>query len=165
MTTPTHISMDEYLSTSYEPEVDYVDGTLEVRNVGEWDHSSIQFRVLQSLMAVGEGLFIRPALRVKASPTRCRVPDVAVYESNPNERVPTVPPLLVVEVLSPEDRMYRVVRKLRDFQSIGCKHIWVLNPEDKTAYHSDGESLIQARDQLMTPRFSIRVADIFSAQS
>ncbi len=29
----------------------------------------------------------------------------------------------------------------------------------------NSESLIQARDQLLTPRFSIRVADIFSAES
>ncbi|HYI93909.1 MAG TPA: Uma2 family endonuclease [Bryobacteraceae bacterium] len=118
--TPTYVSMDEYLSTSYEPEVDYVDGTLEDRNVGEWDHSSIQFRVIQLLMAVGKGLFIRPQLRIKISPTRCRVPDISVYESNPNERVPTVPPLLVVEVLSPEDRTYRLMRKLRDFHRSGA---------------------------------------------
>ena len=34
-----------------------------------------------------------------------------------------------------------------------------------TQLHSIPESLIQARDQLVTPRFSIRVADIFSAES
>ncbi len=34
----TLVSVDEYLHSVYEPDVDYVDGVLEDRNVGEKKH-------------------------------------------------------------------------------------------------------------------------------
>jgi len=44
---PGFISVREYLSTSYRPDCDYVDGRVEERNVGEFDHG-----YLQTLLAV-----------------------------------------------------------------------------------------------------------------
>jgi hypothetical protein len=38
----TLVSMEEYLSSSYEPDCDYVDGVLEERNLGEYDHGNLQ---------------------------------------------------------------------------------------------------------------------------
>ena len=35
------ISIEEYLSHTYEPDCDYVDGHLEERNLGERDHSRL----------------------------------------------------------------------------------------------------------------------------
>jgi hypothetical protein len=34
MALATRVSLEEYLSTDYEPDCDYVDGVLEERNVG-----------------------------------------------------------------------------------------------------------------------------------
>jgi hypothetical protein len=42
MPTGTLISVEEYLATSYRPDCDYVDGRIEERNVGDWDHGSLQ---------------------------------------------------------------------------------------------------------------------------
>jgi hypothetical protein len=39
MATTTAISVEEYLKSSYERDVEYVDGQLEERNVGEIPHS------------------------------------------------------------------------------------------------------------------------------
>jgi hypothetical protein len=36
------ITIGEYLSTSYKPDLEYVDGELLERNVAEWDHSWLQ---------------------------------------------------------------------------------------------------------------------------
>jgi hypothetical protein len=33
-----HVTVAEYLRTVYEPDCDYVDGRVEERNVGEFDH-------------------------------------------------------------------------------------------------------------------------------
>jgi hypothetical protein len=33
------VSLKEYLATSYDPDVEYVDGVLEERNIGDWLHS------------------------------------------------------------------------------------------------------------------------------
>jgi hypothetical protein len=38
----TAVSIEEYLSTAYEPDMDYVDGELEDRNVGEYEHNVVQ---------------------------------------------------------------------------------------------------------------------------
>ena len=35
----TTVSIEEYLASSYEPDMDFVDGVLEDRNVGEEPHS------------------------------------------------------------------------------------------------------------------------------
>jgi hypothetical protein len=39
---PVRIPVEEYLATSYRPDCDYVDGEIEERNVGEFDHSFLQ---------------------------------------------------------------------------------------------------------------------------
>ena len=46
MTAGTLIPVEEYLSTSYDPDVEYVDGVLVERNVGEWSHSLIQRNIV-----------------------------------------------------------------------------------------------------------------------
>jgi hypothetical protein len=38
----TLTSLAEYLSTTYHPDRDYVDGQLEERNDGEFEHAAIQ---------------------------------------------------------------------------------------------------------------------------
>ena len=49
------VSVDEYLHSVYEPDMDLVDGVLEDRNVGEFDHWRIQRALLEAL-AKGEKL-------------------------------------------------------------------------------------------------------------
>ena len=39
---PHRIPVEEYLSTSYRPDRDYVDGEIEERNLGEKEHSILQ---------------------------------------------------------------------------------------------------------------------------
>ena len=43
---PLPISVDEYLHSVYEPDVDFVDGALEDRNLGEYEHWCIQRALL-----------------------------------------------------------------------------------------------------------------------
>jgi len=46
MATSTQVSLETYLCTVYEPDVDYIDGELEDRNVGHYDHSIVQQQIL-----------------------------------------------------------------------------------------------------------------------
>ena len=41
MSARTLISVEDYLASCYEPDCDFVDGHVEERNVGEWDHSRL----------------------------------------------------------------------------------------------------------------------------
>ena len=45
MANGTMVSLEEYLTTAYEPDCDFVDGDLEERNLGEWDHSRLQLKI------------------------------------------------------------------------------------------------------------------------
>ena len=40
------IPVEEYLSTAYRPDCDYIDGEIHERNVGERDHSRTQREIL-----------------------------------------------------------------------------------------------------------------------
>jgi len=37
MATSTQVSLGEYMSTSYRPDREYIDGELRERNVGKWE--------------------------------------------------------------------------------------------------------------------------------
>jgi hypothetical protein len=43
------ISVEEYLNTTYRPDVDYIDGEIEERNWGEFDHGDVQFGIANLL--------------------------------------------------------------------------------------------------------------------
>ena len=125
------MSVDEYLRSSFEPDADYVDGLIEERNLGEFDHGDLQWAVLQAINALSPqlGIRARPEIRVQVTPTRFRVPDVCVMRGD-WQRTPIVmaPPLLCVEVLSPRDRLTQMVRRCDDYLRMGVPEVWILDP-------------------------------------
>ena len=136
MSARTLISVEDYLASAYEPDCDYVDGHIEERNVGEWDHSRLQGKVYAYLAKHYEeaGILAVPELRLRVSSTRFRVPDICVFLSNPGERVPTKPPFICIEILSPEDRMSRVEVRINDYLAMGVPYVWVLDPQTRQAF-------------------------------
>jgi Uma2 family endonuclease len=165
MGTAALVSVEQYLKTVYEPEVDYVDGELEDRNVGEKDHSKLQARFVGHFLNLeSQGIHVFPEVRIRVAPTRFRVPDVCVYlGAEPEGQVLADPPFLVIEILSPEDRMSRMLRKIQDYQAMGVPHVWVADPWDRKAYMYDGLALVEARGSLTTadPRISVPLDAIF----
>jgi Uma2 family endonuclease len=128
---PAYVPVDVYLHSSYEPDADYVDGVIEERAMGEYDHSSWQHAIeLWFALHAGEwGIRVRPELRVQVAASRFRVPDVTVLDRNlPVEQIITSPPIAVFEVLSPEDSLMRIMTKLADYERMGIKTILVLDP-------------------------------------
>jgi Uma2 family endonuclease len=156
------ISLAEYLSTVYDPDMDFVDGELEDRNVGEKDHAKLQFK-LAKLLETSGGYFVAIETRIQVSSTRFRIPDVCVYEEEPEEQIFTTPPLLVAEILSPEDRMSRMQRKIEDYRAMGCPDIWILDPWRRKAYRFDGASTVEVQDELTThdSGISILLSELF----
>ena len=129
---PAYVPLEVYLRTSdYEPDAEYVDGVIEERPVGEYDHSTWQYAILVwfEQHAKEWGIRVRPELRVQVSRTRFRVPDVALLDRNrPTERFATHPPIAVFEILSPEDSLSRMMTKLADYESMGIQTILLLDP-------------------------------------
>ena len=59
-----------------------------------------------------------------------RVPDVTILDRNlPVEQVITRPPIAVVEILSPEDTLTRMMTKLNEYQQMGIQTILVIDPD------------------------------------
>jgi Uma2 family endonuclease len=131
------MDVDEYLHTSFEgPDCEYLDGEVVERNMGELPHSDVQTTLAVLLRAMRRRLGIRVSveLRIRITPTRFRIPDVSVWrDDNVGGRVPTVPPFLAIEILSPEDRMTRVLPKIHEYLAFGVEWVWVIDPEDKSA--------------------------------
>jgi Uma2 family endonuclease len=82
------------------------------------------------------------ALRIKIAATRYRVPDVTLLDrSLPIEQIITHPPLAVFEVLSPEDSLQRLKRRLEDYRAMGIAEIWVIDPQDSSFYRYENRQL------------------------
>ena len=156
----THLSLEEYLRTSYRPDREYVDGEIEERNVGELEHSTLQ-------IALGAWFFNRrlewkirvlSEQRTRVSSTRVRLPDVCLISSDtPREQITLTPPLLAIEILSPDDRLPRVIKRLDDFVAMGVQNLWLLDPIERSAlvYTREGLRLIE------TPRLEIPESPIY----
>jgi Uma2 family endonuclease len=131
------MSVDEYLRTSFdEADRDYVDGEVLERNTGELPHSRLQSELARRLgnLAVPLGLQVFTEIRIQTRPTRFRVADVAVWRAGPiGDRIPQVPPFLVVEILSAEDRLVRLQPKIRDYLEQGADWIWAIDPDERRA--------------------------------
>lgn len=83
------ISVEEYLRTSYRPDCDYVDGHIEERNLGEWDHANLQTAIATFFRMRRKewGINVVVEQRVQVSPTRFRIPDVTVVLGDRHEQI------------------------------------------------------------------------------
>lgn len=61
--------------------------------------------------------------------------------NRPVEQVVTTPPLAVFEILSPEDSVTRLRRKLDDYAGMGIERIWVIDPADGATLLFESQTL------------------------
>jgi Uma2 family endonuclease len=145
-TTRLAVPVSEYLHSSYRPDCDYVDGELQERNLGELDHAEVQGALVQWFRNHGKEWNIRtiPEIRIQISPTRFRIADVClISRSEPADQVLQRPPIAVIEVLSPEDRITRYQERFSDYRQMGILHIWVVDPQTRHGYDCSTGSWIE----------------------
>jgi Uma2 family endonuclease len=139
----TPVTLDGYLSTMYRPDCEYVDGMLLERNLGDYDHSSMQTALIGYFGGRQEAWNIRVlnSLRTQVSKTRIRVPDCSVFLL-PARRDPIAlsPAFICIEVLSQADAMEEMQERIDDYVAFGVQNIWVINPRTRRvfAYTADG---------------------------
>ena len=63
--------------------------------------------------------------------------------AQPIEQIITHPPLAVFEILSPEDTMHRLKRKLEDYITMGIPEVWVIDPQDGAYYRYEDRQLLR----------------------
>jgi Uma2 family endonuclease len=130
------MKMEEYLRSTWHPDRDFVDGRLEERNLGEYDHSRLQGALMIWFAARKKEwqIIVLPEIRVRVRPERCRIADIAVIRADaPRESVLTQA-LVVIEILSPEDRLGRYQERINDYLKLGVENVWILDPESRKAW-------------------------------
>lgn len=152
MRAATLVSVDEYLHTSYDPDCDYVDGALEERNLGKYNHGRLQGLIMAYLYRQEKSNGTRVVIeqRVRTTPTRFRVPDIVVTDGKPAEQVLTVPPLLCIEAISPEDRLSRLTLRAKEYIAMGVPEVWIIDPETLECYRYTSDGLHEIRDRILT---------------
>jgi Uma2 family endonuclease len=136
MAVAQQISVQEYLKTVYRPDCDYVDGVVEERNLGERDHSWIQGNLVAFFRSRFRetGIAALPEWRFQVKPTRFRVPDLIVTRGKPEEQILTRPPLLCIEILSPEDTVSKTNTRVQEYLEAGTPVVWVIDPSDEIVW-------------------------------
>lgn len=165
MATVSQIPLSEYLGTSYRPDREYVDGEIRERNVGKWEHARVQW-LLAAWFGNHEkewGITGSIEQRVQVAANRVRVSDLVVLTAGRQPDVLTDPPLLVIEILSPEDSYSDTQERARDYREMGVETVWIIDPKTRTGRMCSGAEWVESRrlEVKRTPLY-VNLCDIFS---
>ena len=136
------LTLAEYLNTSYEPDMEFVDGVLVRRNVGTQLHGLLQTIVGSYLRQFRQThrvkVFTETRLLVDTGTSRCRIPDVMAVESPVQSgRIVVDVPAIVVEIKSPDDTFDDIVGRCFDYERLGVTSVLVMDPDNERAWLSE----------------------------
>jgi Uma2 family endonuclease len=169
MGTATLVPVEEYLSTSYRPDREYIDGIILERSLGESDHSSLQGALNAYLFNRQKQYSFRalPGQRVQVKATRVRVPDLCVILGRgPLDPIITSPPFICIEVLSRDDTMDRMQERIDDYLTFGVRYVWVINPRTQRAFVYTAEGMHEPKDGVLrteNPEIVVPLAEVFAS--
>lgn len=109
---------------------------------------------------------------VERDPDTVRGPDVLFFEDaehylEVDEKYGEEPPLLAIEVLSPNDTYAEIRQRIKEQLAFGTKLVWVLDPEArKITVHRPGDDYTLGENDELTgddvlPDFRCKVAEFF----
>jgi Uma2 family endonuclease len=141
MSARTGLSLDEYLHTSFDDsDPEFRDGELVERSPADTVHGRAHACVGAFFVLRCRGLHVFPcsSVRLKVREELYLVPDISVFW--PDEPVlvfPDQPPLVVIEILSEDDRLTAVRSKLDEYRAWGVPHVWLVDPYLRKLYTCD----------------------------
>jgi Uma2 family endonuclease len=168
MKAPVLVPVEEYLSTSYRPDCDYVDGEVLERNVGEHDHSDLQSELVYYFRARRKQWRLHAVVeqRVQVAPTRFRIPDVCVMKGGgPYPPIFHEPPFICIEVLSKKDRQTRVQDRIDDYLRFGVPYVWVINPANRRVWTHTADGITEVKDSVLrteNPSIEVLLGEVFA---
>lgn len=146
---PRLISPDEYLHTSYRPDLEFVDGFLVERGKPTIAHALLQailtayFRQFRSELRY---TVLTEGRTQIVERSRYRIPDVMLCQLPlPRGPIMTAVPWAVIEILSPDDRLPEQLQRFRDYESVGVSNLVLMDPEQRIAFKFERGSLIQTQ--------------------
>src|SRR5215470_9335409 len=106
MASRLQVAPSEYLATSFDgTDREYVRGEIVERSMPDYIHGRMQAKLLIRFgeFETSHRLFGCSETRMLLAPDLYRIPDVAVFaETEPQERVSSRPPLVAIEIVSPD---------------------------------------------------------------
>jgi Uma2 family endonuclease len=179
MTTTVKLTLDEFLRRpETKPASEYEDGEVIKKTMPTFWHG-----LIQSLLGFVFTLYLREhPIGHAGSEVRCifglhgrkrgYIPDfIFVVASRPGS-LPTNGPFygapdLAVEILSPDDRMTRVQRKVRFYLANGVRLLWLIDPENRivTVMTTPDQSITLSEDDELDggdllPGFRVPVREV-----
>ncbi|MEM1124365.1 MAG: Uma2 family endonuclease [Bacteroidota bacterium] len=164
----------EYLTKEDELKYEWVDGYVE-KTLRSTDKT--QFRIQRNLVRFFYSLFFNKNVKgdlIAEGDTRFltnhRRPDLAYYTDEQIEKAANkrgVTPEFVLEVISTNDQVNALAKKMRDYRAAEVKVVWLIFPELKEihvyrgldAHIHEGDSICSA-DEVITG-FQMKVSDVF----
>jgi Uma2 family endonuclease len=166
---PATMTEAEYLRTVFHPDCEFVEGRIEVRNVGAFEHSRVQLMLARIFGGREREWSVVPVTecRLQVTASHYRIPDVMVLRKGPRYAgIIRVAPLICVEVLSPEDTWTRMRQRMDEYLAMGVKHVWCFDPEAREArrYTTTGfERVTEPELTVDGTAIRVSVAEVFSA--
>ena len=171
---PTTMTAEEFLENDV-PGYEYAKGELIPMSPATRRHGKISINIIRHLdryvyeNELGELYTAETIFQVG---DRMMKPDVAFVSTDrldiDEDKTFPIPPDLAIEVISPTDVHYRIVRKAFDYLEAGTRLVWVLDPVAKavTVYRSESdiETLTHAATltgEEIVPRFVCSVGQLF----
>ncbi len=117
-------------------------------------------------------VFLESGVILEREPDTVRGPDVCFYSITRLPDVPDdffeIPPDIVVEVLSPNDRRRAIQEKISEYITAGTTIVWVVDPVTRTVmvYAGSTRGVEHGEDDIITggdvlPGFACKVAEFF----
>jgi Uma2 family endonuclease len=170
------MTLEQFLALPEEkPYLEYVDGEVCPKTMPTRRHGKIAARLIRAL---GGAIDAAPDLEVltevrhySARANRLYLPDVEVARRTSADEDPVPePPVVAVEVLSPDDRASRVLDRVEFYLAEGVQIVWVVDPEAETVTeYQRGAPMRTLRrgDALeaegLLPDFRLAVAELFDS--
>ena len=148
----TGMTLEQYLHTSFSPDVDFIEGETKERNVGEFEHGRLQGLIFAWFLNRERAFAVTAVIeqRIRVTDIKVRICDVVLLrKETPREPVAVTPPFICIEIMSPEDRVSRAIEVLKDYRTMGVPHIWLVNPQEKLAFVFDENGLKQQEDLIL----------------
>jgi Uma2 family endonuclease len=141
-----HCTLAEYLDVDFRPDREFIDGEIRERNVGKTEHARVQ-ALLAAWFANHEdewGIEVGTEWRVRVAEDRVRVPDLAIVYAGPKPDVLVDPPLLIIEILSPDDTYSDLQERAHDYRRMGVNTVWVVDPKTRSGRVCSGNDWVEA---------------------
>ena len=136
----TAISLDDYLHTGFpNPDPEFREGKVVERTEPDYLHGKVQALLVVFFALLRSRVCVFPSVetRLKMGSSKVLIPDITVFFPEEPAQQPQKPPLIAIEILSPEDRLSAVREKLEEYRAWGVPHVWLVDPHSRRLYSCD----------------------------